>query len=311
MSPDALTAINEELRRLQQEGLDHVFVDDATLALLKPVAKKESAPQSTPNRPAGSGPIPELEALLDKKESTAKKAATPLPKPSSHQALPEAPTAFDLPAGDAATQLAWLQAQVASCPTYLERGGDKEKLVFGSGPPDATIFFCGDAPGAEEERQGQPFQGPDGELLTKIILAMGLKREEIYLDNILKWRPHNEKNKRTRPPSPEEMYFCLPFLKAQVEIIQPKVIVSLGHLTASALLGPDPKRRMASIRGSWQEFAGIPLMVTFHPSYLSNAESDANPNAKKRLAWQDMLQVMEKAGLPISEKQRGYFLNKR
>ncbi|MFU8848556.1 MAG: uracil-DNA glycosylase [Opitutales bacterium] len=313
MSPDALIAINEELRRLQQEGLDHVFVDDATLALLKPVAPvKQASPQSPPSQAAGSGPIPELEALLDKKESVAKKSAAPAAKSTSaHEPLSEAPAAFELPAGDAASRLAWLQERVESCPVCQERRGENGKLVFGSGPPEAAIFFCSEAPDAEEERQSEPFLGSDGKLLTKIIQAMGLKREEVYLANIVKWRPHNERTKRTRPPTAEEMRFCLPYLKAQIEIVQPKVIVSLGHPAATALLGPDPDRRMASIRGTWQEFAGIPLMITFHPSYLLRAESEANPNAKKRQAWEDMLKVMEKAELPISEKQRGFFTYKR
>ncbi|MGB0744833.1 MAG: uracil-DNA glycosylase, partial [Opitutales bacterium] len=148
-------------------------------------------------------------------------------------------------------------------------------------------------------------------LLTKIICAMGLKREDVYIANILKWRPEHNKPYGNRPPTIEEMNFCLPYVKAQIDIVQPKVIVALGNTAVTGLLGPDPNRRMGSVRGSWQEFEGTPLIITFHPSYLLRAESEANPNAKKRLVWVDMLQVMEKVELPISDKQRGFFLPKK
>ncbi|MDR2807039.1 MAG: uracil-DNA glycosylase [Puniceicoccales bacterium] len=178
-----------------------------------------------------------------------------------------------------------------------------KSLVFGVGHLDAKIFFCGEAPGADEEIQGIPFVGRAGQLLTKIIAAMGLSREEVYIGNIMNWRPETETLTGNRPPTQEEMQFCLPYLIEQVEIVQPKVIVALGATAVSGLLGYDRNRKIGAIRGQWHAFYGIPLMVTFHPSYLLRN----NTNATKRAVWEDMLKVMEKVDMVISEKQRKYF----
>lgn len=310
---DALIAINEELRRLQQEGVNHVFVGESTLSLLKPVETKAPSPTSTPaQKPATNGPISELEELAGKKESKSEKqkAAKHEAAPARGKPLPDSLPEFKLPEGDAATRMAWLRKRVESCPTCNEHLSENGKVVFGTGSAKADIFFCGEAPGVDEETQGEPFVGKPGQLLGKIIQAMGLDHDSVYLTNILKWRPEHNKPYGNRPPTTEEMNFCLPYLKAQIEIVQPKVIVALGNTTVTGLLGPDPDRCMGSIRGSWQEFEGIPLMITFHPSYLLRAESQNNPNAKKRLVWEDMLQVMEEVDLPISDKQRGFFLPK-
>ena len=305
---EALTAINAELRRLQQEGLDHVFVNEETLALLKPVAQKPAAPE----KPAASLAISELEALVNDKTSPAKPKAAPAKKTaaSSGKPLPPPPAPLELPEGTPDEQLAWLKDRVENCPVCQEHLSQNGTVVVGTGPAQAGLFFCGEAPGADEELAGEPFVGKAGQLLTKIIGAMGLEREQVYIANILKWRPEHDRPSGNRPPTVEEMNFCLPYLKAQIEIVQPKVIVALGNTAVTGLLGPDPNRRMGSVRGTWQAFEEIPLMITFHPSYLLRAESTANPNAKKRLVWEDMLQVMEKLGLPISEKQRGFFLPK-
>jgi DNA polymerase len=181
-----------------------------------------------------------------------------------------------------------------------------KNLVFGVGNLDAEIFFCGEAPGADEEIQGIPFVGRAGQLLTRIIGAMGLSRETVYIGNIMNWRPEMDSETGNRPPTQEEMQFCLPYLIEQVKIVQPKVIVALGATAVSGLLGPDKNRRMSSVRGQWHEFCGIPLMITFHPSYLLRNST----NAMKRVVWEDLLRVMERIGLPIDEKQRQYFLEK-
>ncbi|MFO8027219.1 MAG: uracil-DNA glycosylase [Opitutales bacterium] len=307
---EALIAIKEELRRLQQEGVDYVFVEDSTLSRLTPVAQKETAAEKEPAR----GVTSELEALVqgNEKKTAPKAAATPAPTTATPgKPLPGQPPQVDLPEGDAETRMAWLQERVANCPVCQEHLSERGKVVFGTGSAEADIFFCGEAPGADEEVEGEPFVGKAGQLLTKIIGAMGLQREEVYIANILKWRPEHNKPSGNRPPTVEEMNFCLPYLKAQIEIVRPKVIVALGNTAVTGLLGPDPNRRMGSIRGTWQAFEDRPLMVTFHPSYLLGAESQNNPNAKKRLVWEDMLKVMETVDLPISEKQRGFFLPKR
>ena len=296
-----LDAVYEELIRLKGEGLDRVYIDDATLSLLKPVPRVQPAPG------VDKADAAQLQSLIERKpEAAPAKSNRLVDKPtSSHgKPLPEQPPVVELPDGDAAGRMDWLRRQVENCPTCKEHLSECGKVVFGVGKPDADLFFCGEAPGADEDRVGEPFVGPAGQLLTKIIQAMSLSRETVYIGNILKWRPEHDKPFGNRPPTIEEMNFCLPYLKAQIEIARPKVIVALGKTAVDGLLGPDPDRRMGKIRGKWQTFNGIPLMITFHPSYLLRNGTLAS----KRKVWEDMLQVMEKIGLPISDKQRGFFL---
>ncbi len=286
---EELSAVRDELERLRDAGVERVFLDDATVALL------QSAPPPVEPAPAPAAP-------------PAEKPVSPPPekaKPSPASTLPEPPVVA-LPDGDAPSRLAWLRERVENCPVCREHLSEGGKIVFGEGPPDAAIFFCGEAPGADEEVAGQPFVGKAGQLLDKIIAAMGLSRGEVYIGNILKWRPEHDKPFGNRPPTEEEMAFCLPYLRAQIEIIRPEVIVALGNTAVTGLLGPDPKRRMSAVRGTWHEFQGIPLMITFHPSYLLRHDT----HRTKRLVWEDMMAVMEKAGLAVSEKQRGFFLGK-
>jgi len=139
--------------------------------------------------------------------------------------------------------------------------------------------------------------------LNRIIDAMGFSRESVYIGNIMNWRPRHNQAYGNRPPTSDELNFCLPYLKAQLEIVSPKVVVALGKTATDGLLGQDPNRRLGDVRGKWNQFEGIPLMVTYHPSYLLH-----NPSKNsKRKVWEDMLMVMEKLDLEISEKQRGFF----
>lgn len=209
-----------------------------------------------------------------------------------------------LPEGSKREKYGWLKNKVLHCEVCQKHVPPGKKIVFGVGNVDADILFCGEAPGADEETLGEPFVGRAGQLLTKIIAAMGLSRGDVYITNIMNWRPETPMGIGNRPPTPEEIEFCLPYLLAQVEIVQPGVIVALGATAANGLLGHDPSRRMRDIRGKWMTFAHTPLMVTFHPSYLLRN----NTNAAKRIVWQDMLAVMERLDMPIDERQRSYFL---
>ena len=167
-------------------------------------------------------------------------------------------------------------------------------------------MLVGEAPGHEEERRGEPFVGPAGRKLNDILKAMGLSREEVYISNIVKFRPATPRQTtNNRKPTAEEMASCLPFLTKEIEIIKPDCIVALGGTAAEGLLGLDGT--VASMRESWHAFDGIPTRVSYHPSYLLQS---GDSHAIKRKLWEDMLAVMEKLGLPISEKQRGYFLPK-
>ncbi len=163
-------------------------------------------------------------------------------------------------------------------------------------------MFVGEAPGADEDKQGEPFVGPAGQLLTKIINAMGLSRDDVYIANVLKCRPDMPANTPgNRAPTPLEMQRCLPYLREQIAIIQPRILVALGKTAMAGLIGADEP--MGAMRGRWFTFENIPLLPTYHPSYLLRNGS----NAEKRKVWEDMMLVMEKLGLPVSEKQRGFF----
>jgi DNA polymerase len=218
------------------------------------------------------------------------------------RSIPQAPTVA-LPDGDKELRWEYLRNLVLHCPVCTSHVRPGKKVVFGVGNLDADIFFCGEAPGAEEEIIGEPFVGRAGQLLTRMVGAMGLERSQVYIGNILNWRPEMPTDHGNRPPTLEEMDFCLPYLRAQLEIVQPKVIVALGATAVRGLLGPGACSSVGEMRGRWHSWSGVPLMVTFHPSYLLRNAA----NATKRLAWEDLLLVMERVQLPISPSQRDYF----
>ena len=185
-------------------------------------------------------------------------------------------------------------------------------MVFATGSPDAQIMFVGEAPGSDEEKQGEPFVGVAGQLLTRVIKAMGLERSDVYITNICKFRPITDdgkpQNNRNRTPTGVEMNACIEYVIEEIAVIQPKVIVALGKVAVEGLLKRDVA--ITRLRGQWLEYQGIPLMPTFHPSYLKYREDDGEANAEKRKHWEDMLTVMERLAMPISDKQRRFFLPK-
>ncbi len=166
----------------------------------------------------------------------------------------------------------------------LHRG--RKNIVFGEGNPKAVLVFVGEGPGQEEDIEGRPFVGAAGQLLTDIIVkGMGISREDVYICNIVKCRPPNNRN-----PEPDEINSCEPFLAGQLRAIGPRVIVALGNVAAKTLLKTG--EGITALRGTWHAYHGIPLMPTFHPAYLLR-----NPRDKK-LVWEDIQQVMAKLGLP-------------
>ena len=198
-----------------------------------------------------------------------------------------------------------LSQMVRSCTQCPNLVSSRKNVVFGVGNESADIMFIGEAPGADEDERGEPFVGKAGQLLTKIIETMGLKREDVYIANILKCRPDTPgKRFGNRPPTTEEMTTCSPWLHRQIEFIQPKVIVALGKTAVEGLL--EQQVAITRFRGTWQTYRKIPLMPTFHPAYLLHKQS----LTEKRKIWEDMLSVMEKLDLEISEKQQGFFLSK-
>ena len=173
-------------------------------------------------------------------------------------------------------------------------GATRKNLVFGAGNPKARLVFVGEGPGADEDTQGEPFVGDAGKMLNRIIAAMGLNREEVYICNVVKCRPP-----QNRPPEADEVAACLPFLLRQLASIRPEVIVALGTSAAQALL--QTKVPISKLRSKFHDFHGIPLMPTYHPSYLlrSGGNSDSFWSV-----WDDMTQVLQLLKLPVPVKNR-------
>ena len=327
---NALHVLTDELKRLKAAGVKTVHVPDETLAALRRAMHPQSGERKAESgssiadrelRMADSGPGEPKTAVAAAQPSSA--SWTPLPTKSEIQnpkskigQLPPPPV-FTLPAGDKATRWAWLRDRVLCDPVCCAHVRPGKKVVFGVGSIDAQIMFVGEAPGADEEVQGEPFVGPAGQLLTKMIQAMGLQRSQVYIGNIINWRPElpagaDGRQYGNREPTEEEMGYCLPYLRAQIDVIAPTILVALGSTASKGLLGMRAFKTLGEVRGRWHEYCGRPLMVTYHPSYLlrKEAESKLGERRAKRAAWEDFLLVMQRAGLPISAKQRAYFLDK-
>ncbi len=178
------------------------------------------------------------------------------------------------------SELAILHKEVAQC-QRCSLAGSRRTVVFGVGSETASLMFVGEAPGAEEDRQGQPFVGPSGQLLDKMIVAMGWARDSVYIANVLKCRPPGN-----RDPKPDEIAACEGYLARQVALIAPRIIITLGKPAANLLLGNSAS--MGSLRGVWQSYSDIPVMPTYHPAYLLRDPS------KKKEAWADLQQVMRR-----------------
>jgi len=200
---------------------------------------------------------------------------------------------------EAARDLEAVAAEVAQC-RKCELGSSRKHPVPGEGHPRARILFIGEGPGADEDAQGRPFVGRAGQLLDKIIAACGLGRDEVFIANILKCRPPEN-----RDPRPEEIINCLPYLQRQIEVIQPDIIVALGGHAAKTLL--NTAKGISQLRGQFHDYytgigrPPIKLMATFHPAYLLRNYSEQN----RRYVWEDMKKVLAELGLPIPERGRG------
>ena len=181
-------------------------------------------------------------------------------------------------------QIAQAVGSCTKCPLHITR----THTVPGEGTLEARLMFIGEAPGADEDRLGRPFVGAAGQLLDKMIRAMGLGRDRVFIANILKCRPPGN-----RDPLENEVAACLPYLRAQIALIRPEVICSLGRHASHALL--ERKDSLGKLRGRFFEYRGTPLMPTFHPSYLLRTPADKNA------AWQDLQQIMHLLGLPLPE----------
>lgn len=224
------------------------------------------------------GPVPELKATGGPVKDAAGQAPMLAPGPNRHFAVPDISTSLTGAGGSAA--LEDVRTDLGDCRRCSLHEGRKN-IVFGEGNPRAELVFVGEAPGADEDAQGRPFVGRAGQLLTKIIEAMKLQRQDVYICNILKCRPPGNRN-----PEPEEIAACRGYLEAQIDAVRPEVLVLLGRVAAHALLESDAP--VGRLRGSWHEVRGIATRVTYHPAALLR---DAG---LKRPAWEDLKVVRDR-----------------
>jgi DNA polymerase len=189
-------------------------------------------------------------------------------------------------------ELAAMNAQEVSVCTKCRLCETRTQTVFGEGNVDAKIFFIGEGPGENEDLTGRPFVGRAGQLLDKMIVAMGLTREQVYIANVVKCRPP-----QNRTPLPDEVSTCTPYLERQLNIVRPRVIVTLGR-PATAYMLNDPKLTMGRARGHWHQWRGIKLMPTFHPSYVLRSYTPET----RRAVWSDLQQVIAEIGLPVGRR---------
>lgn len=238
---------------------------------------------------AGRSAVPPSAAAF----ATGPLASSPRPMPIAAPAPAPAPTAAPTPRGAAVavagvaderrTRLALLAEEVRSC-TRCGLHETRTQTVFSRGDPFAELCFVGEGPGADEDALGEPFVGPAGKLLDRMIGAMGYQRDEVYIANIVKCRPPNN-----RKPEPAEMASCMPYLTQQLALIKPRVIVALGATAVQGMIGTS--EGITRLRGKWKLYKGtIPMMPTFHPAYLLR-----NPAAKREV-WSDLQEVMKHLG---------------
>ncbi|MDH4476229.1 MAG: uracil-DNA glycosylase [Verrucomicrobiaceae bacterium] len=280
MSTDSVTLLRQYLEARRDAGRTHVAISAESVRSL-----------------------PGLEARLERRLAAGGEVVA-----GDAAAEVEAGTGTVAGGGAKAERLARVRALAEAAPEARALGTLRETMVFAVGNPEARLMLIGEAPGYQEERQREPFVGPAGEKLTQILKAMGLPRESVYISNICKFRPAidggGDQGTKNRKPTELEMRVCLPFVKAEIEIVQPVCIVALG---ATAAEGMGLSGAVGKLRGQVHQVHGTPMIVTYHPSYILREEKEGGGMQVKRQVWEDMLAAMEILGLPISEKQRGYF----
>lgn len=292
-------AVIEFLKAQQAQGVKTVYLDEAARELLRELHRRVPKPARPEPQPAApEPPAPERQSAPNVLPQRAAEPPAPAAAPSTRLIVPES--------GTAAEKIAALIAQAKGWPPAVALKSLRDTMVFSCGNPEADLMLVGEAPGYEEEKLGEPFVGPAGQKLTEILRAMRLERSDVYISNIVKFRPATPRQTtNNRKPTPAEMASCLPFVRAEAAIVRPKCIIALGGTASEGLLGTN--RPVAAMRGTWHSFEGIPVRVTYHPAYLLHGREAISD---KRMIWEDMLAVMEKLDLPIDDRQRGYFLPK-
>lgn len=282
--PRAVDIVIEFLKNQESHGLSHVSLDDNARLFLNHLVKNREGKNTvaTHKMPASVGRV-------------AEKPLAPVvsPLPSLHMS------------GVTKTELlADLKRQLVGWPTACGITSLRPTLVFSSGNADAEIMIIGESPSHADESAGRPFSGPSGEKFDAILKAMNLSRQDVYMTYLVKFRPSMPRQTtNNRMPDAAEIAAFLPVLQKECEIVQPAVILALGSVAALTLCPGNTA--LPTLRGQWYEWCGVPVRTSESPSMLLTAS-----NVKKREVWEDMLAVMERMGMPINDKQRGYFLTK-
>ena len=284
LDPATRDALVERVRFYRDLGLTEFYKRPVDQALLSgnPDEPQNLGAPSEPQMPcAPSFPLAPTEMVGDPGPQSASMEDQPIPPRKPFPAPPQ--IAAEVPPSDRAAALQMIRDEIGDCTRCALHKG-RNKLVFADGDPNARLMFVGEGPGADEDAQGLPFVGRAGQLLNNMIAAMGLKREEVYIANIVKCRPPGN-----RTPEPEEANTCTPFLFRQIDVVRPQVLVALGATAATYLLGH--RQPLAGLRGRVHAFRGTQLIVTYHPAFLLR-----DPRQKKE-AWADLQIAMRELGL--------------
>lgn len=312
-----LDATIDHLEDLRSHGVRYVPVGHDTLkALANSTPPPPSRNRSTRGGASTPSPRNGMASLATAKAEASSSGAAvvatpgsgsrPAPLTDGRKSLPPGRPSAERTPEEKTAAMKGLRDRVLSCRKCEHLAEARQNVVFGIGDPNAKLMFVGEAPGADEDTRGEPFVGRAGQLLTKIIEAMGLSRDTVFIGNILKCRPNTPgQTSGNRKPTPSEMATCMPHLLDQIDIVQPRVIVALGATAVEGLFG-KLDRGITRLRGAWMKFHETPVMPTYHPAYLLRNQSPAT----KRQVWEDMLQVMERLEMSVSAKQRNFFLKR-
>jgi len=273
--------VEERLRYYEDLGIRLFYRDRAGLI------SQHSEPPDASDQPAAGRSSRDIAA---RQPMEVPKAAAIEPAQRKEPMIaPSSPSLFEAVDKVQDDTLLKIRDDIGDC-TRCKLHKGRHKIVFGDGSAKAQLVFVGEGPGADEDAQGLPFVGRAGKLLTQMIEAMGLERKDVYICNVVKCRPPEN-----RAPEPDEVATCSPFLLRQIDVIQPRVIVCLGAVAAKTLL--ETNRGITQFRGQWLEWRGRKLMATYHPAYLLR-----NPNAKGEV-WKDLQKVMAELGLQLPKKK--------
>lgn len=300
MSSSAAPLI-DYLRELEGRGEKYISVDDDARKILREFYLRArngtvaSASAVSPNKVAGVKPVAAKTA-----DVAGLNAETANVKTQQHDVA--ATDGLQASGSSAQEKIASLRRQVAKWPAASALTDLRKTMVFSVGNPEADIMLVGESPGYDEERLGEPFVGKAGQKLDGILKAMGVERKNTYITNIVKFRPAMpNQTTNNRQPTSEELAAFMPFIQEEIKVVAPKVIIALGGTAAQALLASE--QSVVNMRGEFHDCDGVPLRVTYHPSYILHNEA----TSEKRKIWEDMLAVMDLLQMPVSEKQRGYF----